>query len=311
MAISNQPETFGAINVGSLIPVTDTRQNEMLLNCPFFFRRQQTQEAINSPFHSHNGYEIIYILSGAGSIVIRDKIFPIEPHRLYLINILELHKIMTFVSSEVPYSRIVVNFMPEFLTTNAFGGASELFAPFRRPPEVRSILVPEACREPLTRAWLLLEERSQSAEKPVGIRIALLNVLYEICSLAERSYPEHYVQSAKTLPEQHVEKIIRYIENHYDETITIGKLADELFLSKYYISRIFHQVTGQTIQHFILLKRINEARRLLLQTDLNVLQIAHQVGFSSQTYFSNAFKTFNGVPPLEFRKRMRSGEGAP
>src|SRR5690606_2552048 len=134
-------------------------------------------------------------------------------------------------------------FTPDFLPVSGFGESTDLLSPFKKAPAFRFIPVSEPCRAALSSAWSLMHERGKMPNRSAGIRIALLNVLYEISLLAERHFPEQYSQSSKSLPEQHVQKIIKYIEEHYAETITADVLAEELFLSKYYISHIFHQVT--------------------------------------------------------------------
>jgi AraC-like DNA-binding protein len=67
--------------------------------------------------------------------------------------------------------------------------------------------------------------------------------------------------------------------------------------------------------HYVNRWRVEEAKRLLLTTDANVLNIAHDVGFNSRSAFYNAFRTVTGESPVTFRKRAdvggeRDGSGA-
>ncbi len=76
--------------------------------------------------------------------------------------------------------------------------------------------------------------------------------------------------------------ISRYI---FDEAITLDQLADRFFISKYYLSRTFKEITGYGISEYMNIHRIRAAKRLLEETDMSVLQIAHKLGYESITYF--------------------------
>jgi AraC-like DNA-binding protein/mannose-6-phosphate isomerase-like protein (cupin superfamily) len=295
-----------SIDIRTFFPITDEQQNRLLRQQPLIYRDHLKCDRMDSPFHSHDGYEMIYVHSGRGMIVLKDRIFPIASDTLYLIDVLELHKIRTDGSE--PYVRSVINFTPEFLRSwSKLSGGVDLLQLFRHPPAHRVLKEASRTLPGFDGLCDVLRERSERHAMTAGLQLAALNLLYEIYEYMIDRFPESE-KTALSQPEQHVENIIKYIELHYHEELTIDRLAKELYLSKYYISHIFQQVTGQTFQTFLLLKRINEAKRLLLKTNLSVLHIANQVGFASPAYFSSVFKQYNGMSPLKFRKQSKRSD---
>ena len=90
----------------------------------------------------------------------------------------------------------------------------------------------------------------------------------------------------------HLDVYKRQISEHFDETITLDLLADQFYISKYYLSRTFKEITGYGISEYLNIHRIREAKRLLEETDLSVQQIARKLGYESITYFEKVFKTY-------------------
>ena len=75
---------------------------------------------------------------------------------------------------------------------------------------------------------------------------------------------------------------------------------------EYHLNRLFLTHTNTSLHKYILNVRINEAKKILMNTDLSLAAIAEKVGFNSNTHFSSYFKQVVGLSPLEFRKRFRN-----
>lgn len=100
-----------------------------------------------------------------------------------------------------------------------------------------------------------------------------------------------------------VENTINYVAAHYQEpALSLQVIADEMHISPQYVSRMFKTSMGITIMEYITRIRMKQATRLLLTTNLKVYEIAEQVGYTSQHYFSNAFKKMHGMSPVEYKK---------
>ncbi|MBE7043719.1 MAG: helix-turn-helix domain-containing protein [Ruminococcaceae bacterium] len=111
------------------------------------------------------------------------------------------------------------------------------------------------------------------------------------------------------IPENSQDKInnvIDFINSNYTNEITNSDLSEIAGYHEYYLNRIFIRQTGISMHKFILQKRTNEGKRLLLNTNLSISEIASKTGFNNATYFSSYFKKELGMSPFEFRKTFKN-----
>lgn len=90
--------------------------------------------------------------------------------------------------------------------------------------------------------------------------------------------------------------------NNVQENISVKELAGELNMSPHYFSGLFKRWLGVSFTQFRSLTKINYSLTLLLSTNLPISQIASQLGFNDQAYFTNMFKQYTGITPNHFRK---------
>ncbi|TXC90810.1 response regulator [Metabacillus litoralis] len=137
----------------------------------------------------------------------------------------------------------------------------------------------------------------------ISINIYIENIENDIASIAEG-----YENCKKKLvSETTISPIVRrarqYIEKNFtDSDITIEQVADNLQVSPVYLGRIIKQDLGTSFVSLVTNLRIKEAIMLLNNTDLPIVQIAEEVGYDTQHYFSTAFKKVVGVSPNKYRK---------
>lgn len=94
----------------------------------------------------------------------------------------------------------------------------------------------------------------------------------------------------------------QYINENYNKTITLEEVSSIIGFNPAYFSSMFKKETGQNFIDYITKIRINNAKYYLLQTDLNVEDIAADVGYSDTKYFTKLFKKLTGLNPSEYRK---------
>lgn len=104
--------------------------------------------------------------------------------------------------------------------------------------------------------------------------------------------------------------VIAYIEKHYNERCSVGQIADALFVSHTYLSSCFRKETGELLSTYIADYRMHTAARLLIETSMQVKEIAGWCGFTNIPYFSRKFRETYGLSPRDFRKdrHLRSGK---
>lgn len=103
-----------------------------------------------------------------------------------------------------------------------------------------------------------------------------------------------------------LERILAYCEEHYNESISLASLSKDLFLSKFYISRLFNEQLGISFCNYINSLRIEESVKMLLSTDLSITEICFATGFASTRTFNRVFLSRIGVSPKEYRESQQN-----
>lgn len=104
-------------------------------------------------------------------------------------------------------------------------------------------------------------------------------------------------------------EVIQYVHLHYMEQINVKKVADKFFLNAAYLGRAFQKAAGVNFNQYVNQLRITEAKRLLLQTDKLIYEIANEVGYSESCYFITKFTQEAGKSPNEYRNQNTAGYG--
>jgi AraC family transcriptional regulator len=127
--------------------------------------------------------------------------------------------------------------------------------------------------------------------------IGILSYLFSKFILKEKDV------SVNNMLRYNVQRILLYIEKNLNKNITIQELSDIACYSKDHFTRVFKSLTGTPPGEFIMHKRIEKARFLLLTTDLTLQQITGQLYFKSASYFCRVFKKHTGLSPSAYRKQ--------
>lgn len=109
--------------------------------------------------------------------------------------------------------------------------------------------------------------------------------------------------SEKALLGSPVEPAVLWIDNHLSEDITLEQLAQTAGVSLQHFCRLFRARTGMRPMEFIARKRISHAKALLENSDISVAEIGRMTGYENPTYFGMVFRKYEGISPLEYRKR--------
>lgn len=267
---------------------------------PFYLQHIRRSGPFERTQHMHDMYEMYYLYEGERMYFIRDRSYLILPGDLVLINRRELHA--TSDSGQWGHARVVINFSDSFLG-GALGEAPYLLdALAHGSPVLRLDLT---SRRLVQR--ILGSMTDEAREPALGQTFALRHYLIELLLFASRFVGQHPVASPEHVSPLHhkISSIVRHINSHYADPMRLEELARRFEISPAYLSRMFKEITGFSLVSYVNLVRIQEAQRLLQDTEDKVIAIAEQVGFGSLVQFGRAFRQIANITPLRYRQSAR------
>jgi AraC family transcriptional regulator len=108
-----------------------------------------------------------------------------------------------------------------------------------------------------------------------------------------------------TLSRERLRRVTDYIEAHLAESLSLTEIGEIACLSPFHFSRSFKRSMGLGLHDYVVRRRVERAKQLLLYSDLSLAQIAGAVGFDSQSSFTARFRREVGLSPGRFRKERR------
>ncbi|MDD2971795.1 MAG: response regulator [Lachnospiraceae bacterium] len=139
------------------------------------------------------------------------------------------------------------------------------------------------------------EELNKALERAVN----LLNIEHHVESDHTDSETENDIS-----PGNVIEIIKEYIDQNYCQDIRISMFSDKYFFSKEYLSKLYKKKYGYGIYEYALKLRMERAKELLRQPELQILEISDRLGYSNNNYFSKAFKNYYNLSPTEYREHL-------
>lgn len=163
----------------------------------------------------------------------------------------------------------------------------------------------------LTNMYLELSDDHEwlyERKKELFDQIKQLETLEEITSWFVQVYEEliQKMRAVYSSDQGSVAKAIQYIDQNYDQDLSLQVLSQYVHLSKNYFSNLFKRETGEGVIDYITKVRLDHAKALLRNTDLKSSEISVLVGISDSKYFSKLFKKMTGVTPSEYREGIKS-----
>jgi YesN/AraC family two-component response regulator len=106
-----------------------------------------------------------------------------------------------------------------------------------------------------------------------------------------------------------VKLAVKYINSNFFEELTLVSLANKFNVESSYFSRMFRQETGSNLMLYIAQKRIDKAKEYMLDSKINLTEIAFMIGYDDYTYFNRVFRKMTGVSPRDYRNELEKCQG--
>ena len=234
--------------------------------------------------HSHAFTELFYVRDGRGEFLLEDKIYPISKDDLIIVNPHINHTESSKGTPPLSYFTV---------------GVEGVCFSFNDQKEYRIF----NCRKKETDLLFYFNSLFQELDKQSEGYEKICNYLLHILILQlQRITDSPFELITAQHPSKECAYIKRYLDSNYSENITLDHLSALSHLNKYYLSHEFTKYYGISPMNYLSRKRIDVCKELLENTDYGISDIAHLVGFSSQSYLSQSFRKSCGMTAGTYRK---------
>ena len=243
----------------------------------------------NSVPHTHAYAELFYVVGGMGHIQIDQEFHPISARHLIIINPHVIHTEVSRNASPLEYVALGI----EGLELSAAENADDRF---RILDHHDNDSISECIHN------ILLESHNKQPGNEVICQAYMQILVTRLMRSINLAVNENPLPSSNS----QCTTVRRYIDAHFKETLTLDHLAQVAHVNKFHLSHSFKEAFGVSPISYQLNRRIEESCYLLRQTDMSLSQIAHILGFSSSSYFSQIFRKNRRMSPSQWRRQARS-----
>jgi len=268
---------------------------------PFQIVLKEVMEACPRPEHKHTFFEFVYIMSGTGNHLINRSRYAYQPGNLFLLTPEDAH----LVDIEQPTQLLFIRFNDLYIKNNKLSVSDR---------ERMEFILKNASHQP---GCIIRNEADNRIIQPIMdaiVREQADQALYN------RELIQQYVNTlimlvarniAAVLPDNISEQtedkaldILQYIQQniYHPEKIKTEYISKHLGISESYLGRYFKKHANETMQQYITNYRLKLIENRLLHSNMRIVEIADEFGFTDKSHFNRIFKKYRGMSPSEFRK---------
>lgn len=251
--------------------------------------------------HFHDTYELYFLLEGERHYFIEKQTYYVKTGDVVLINREQVHK--TSQAGSKKHDRILLQLsgrvLEPWLKSAGLYSLERIFDDYygvtrlteKEWDEIKELLLG------------ISEEMIHRRERyEVMVRLKLSQILLIVCRSRKKNLLKEMPQTVQTAKHGKVHEVAEYLTLHCETGESLEELSESFFISKSYLSRIFREVTGFSVNEYRNLARVRKARELLAGSGYSITEISEILGFESVTYFERVFKKHTDMTPLKYRK---------
>ena len=280
-----------------IIPMFKFQNSGLPFNIRTIKSQIEDQDDLNASPHCHDHYEMIWVISGTGSVRVDLKEYPIDDNHLYCVGPGVVHQLQTNVDAE----GYILSFVDSFLklADHEFDSISpmklcQLFServvveiPKEATPEIREIVIKIA----------------NEFNHEYSFRTQILRRYFKIFLIYLIRHFETGLSRVKQTREIELAKsFMELLDKHFKEKKMVADYASLLLVTPNYLNGIVKKNTGVSAGHLIRQRVVLEAKRMGRYSDAGMKEIAYNLGFSDSAHFSKFFKTVSGTNFTDFKK---------
>lgn len=247
----------------------------------------------HSTMHNHPFAELFYVTRGNGKFLVNSEVYNVKEDDMVVVN------------ANVTHTEARINDEPfEYIAMGIDGVAfNSLGSHFDSNVSIHNYH--DYKHEILFYIKVILSEASNQEENYQEICNKLLDIL--IINMLRRTNIALEVKPEEFL-NKHYHFVKQYIDNNFHKEITLDHLAELTHTSKYYLAHVFKRDSGFSPIQYLNHVRLSEAQKMLINTDYSITQISQLLGYSTPSYFSQAFSNKFKRSPLDYRKHYKEGQ---
>lgn len=250
--------------------------------------------------HKHNFYHVTLFTEGAGTHTIDFKTFTVKPYQIYFMIPGQVHSWQFEGKVDGYIINFSFNFLQSLLQKPDY---LEQFPFFTGDVDEAVINLPEPLHTPITR---IFEELIRESEQPADMSVDMIQVLMlqAFILIGRLSFEKSPVQ-----PNNYNYMLLKNFQKLIEKNYTTLKLpreyAELLYITPNHLNALCNSTLGMSAGELIRNRIILEAKRLFVNKDSTISEIAYQLGFADNSYFTKFYKKYTGQTPEEFRKSLR------
>lgn len=258
--------------------------------------------------HMNDNYELYMLLQGEASISIDGQMHTVKPYDVLMITNKEIHRV--FVNSQYNYERMYIYFNADYF--RQFGNKEcNLLSVFdHRIGGVGNKIPGEIVKKyNIDEDFLQMHKlsRSDMPERKVLMTSIFLKMLVAVrqahgeCEISMSDKEDNPNYNEK------INDVIRYISENLNDKISLDELANQFYLSKYYLCHEFKRTTGFSVFDYIRYKKMLDAK-MRLQTGQPINEVWCELGYEDYSNFYRNFKKATGISPKEYVAKLKANE---
>ena len=248
-------------------------------------------------WHIHDEMEMVLLLTGTKTFYFEDETIRLNAGDIIFVNSNIPHKTETTVGS----SCVLLQFNmssnngddPDYLwLENISNNTDATHTVFEKSGDINSLLTD--CIQKI---------RYEYNEKKKSYDYFIKSYIYEVAAILYRNgiLTDYSAWQQRILP---LSDVLKYIDEHYNEHISLSQISAVLNCHSSYFCKFFKSILGVSFVEYLNLVRLNKAKKLMKKSQKNITEISYDVGFSSVSYFIKTFKKYNHCSPNKYRSLL-------
>ena len=245
-------------------------------------------------FHYHEFEKLVLFKSGKTSYIIEGKEYNLKPYDILLVGRGDIHK--PIVSREEEYERIIVWINSDYIKSNAL---HHCFAKAKENGQYLLRLPENTAKEIFD-----LADKFNAEKDEFGYELMRKTIFLQLMIMINRASEKYDDIRIEYKSDKQTDSIIEYINKNIFDDLSVDKISNEFFISRYYLMHKFKKITGKTIYSYINSKRLMHAANLIAEGH-SAKTACFESGFHNYSVFLKAFKKEFGCVPTDYKQKEK------